>query len=89
MRLAKLDNQAKAKAANMTSTLTKSLLKTAMQASRSMRRGCEAAFFEFETTREYRILLQADDGTEVDLEYDKICRVARLWINGFDVRAYN
>lgn len=73
----------------MTNTLTKSLLKTAVLASSSMRRGVEADFYEFETTREYRILLQADDGTEVDLEYDKVCRVARLWINGFDVRACN
>lgn len=73
----------------MTSILTKSLLKTAVMASNSMRRGVEALCWEYETSARYRILIQPEDGTEVDLEYDKVCRVVRMWINGRDVREGN
>lgn len=73
----------------MTSTLTKTLLKKACQSSVAVMRGRWADFYEYESSRRYRILIQADDGTEVDLEYDKVLRVSRLWIDGRDVRETN
>lgn len=65
-------------------TYSQKLLKTAIEFSDTAIDGMRFTAYEWETQTACRVLLRLDDGSEVDIDCDKVTRCYRVWCDGLE-----